>query len=69
MNYLARFSSKREKMYSVELVTNETTANIIEISCRELIKVDHTTLIVDGYIWVVPAKLGMSFAEIKLADT
>ena len=53
------------KTWDVELVTNDVYVNTIEIEADTVEKIDYYTLLVDGVLWQVPKKLGMSFARVE----
>jgi hypothetical protein len=52
------------KTFIVELITNESLSNRVEITCENLRKVDYQNILIDGVLWTVPKEAGMSFAEV-----
>lgn len=64
---LNRVTKEKGKQYTVELITGEVSSTEIEVTCNELIKIDHQTLMIDGEQISIPASsfLGMSFGEVR----
>ena len=51
--------------WTVELVTNHTGCNIIEIEASNIIKQSFQTIEIDGELWTLPDNnIGLSFAQI-----
>ncbi len=53
-------------LWKIELVTNETIANTIELDADNVVKIDYHTLMIDGNLWELPKnESGLSFAVVE----
>jgi hypothetical protein len=54
--------------WTVEIVTDDTTCNLIEMEAGAIVRLDWRTLAVDGIAWELPVIAGLSFGEVRRVD-
>lgn len=51
-------------LWWIELITNGSECNTIEIDARWILKLDSKAITIDGVLWTLPDIDGMTFADV-----